>query len=252
MPDQLEAEREIGKRDGELPEHLKAPPPMEGALGLTADMLYNDADPPEPPKEEKKPAAEKEPEDQAGPKRAAGKPPEKPQEPEAADKGCKQAWDREKQERDQELANLRKENERLKAAAEGKTPAREKAPAKADGPADEEAEAPGKAEKPAVAPGEGGTSDGKALSDLTDEELADLQELDEFAEETDRNKVLNEIIRRENQRARREKAERLSRDEQNRQAANKKAYEALLDEGAKKYGADLLPFGLIGRARVEG
>ena len=182
-----------------MPQHLEEAAKggdIDGAQGLSPDMVYGEGNEPdlgeeggetEPPPDGADAEAPTEKPDE--PEKSAdepAKPDDEPAKPEGSD------WDKDRQAKDQEIANLRKDKATLEgqlAAAATKPPAEGEEPAEDDG---------------------------------------EISELDEFADEEDRTKVVNELIRRDKQRA---------ADDANRD--NLRAYEEVLTEADKKYSPEL-------------
>lgn len=144
--------------------------------------------------------------------------PEKPAadaEPKATEPGqapSPTAWNKDRQRLDQDNANLRTQGERLGQQVQTLATRVEELAA-------------------------GQTPPG-GIGDKTDEELKDLVELDEYATEADRNAAVNELIRRDGIRRKRDDARDQASTETDQQTKNRKAYTELLAKAEAKYGKE--------------
>lgn len=187
-----------------LPPHLDPDNPANGddsGFAITESMFYGEPDAapakpqPKAAKEEADTPVEEEPE---APK----------EEVKAQPRKTDGTWDKDRQAKDQEIANLRKQVEALttKALAQDKLPA----------------EAP-------------------AAKTLTDQQIADIQELGDDASYEQLISVVNEMARRDKARVSQLaelKAERDAEKADKANHANRSAYEELLAEADKRYGKE--------------
>jgi hypothetical protein len=172
-----------------------------------ADPDWRPAQPTEPADEPDKGGDADEP-DKADKADQADKP-KKADEADEADDAKRPAWDKDRQRRDQELADLRKKlstlEEAIAAANRTGQPPVQEPPAKGDEDVDLDAE---------------------------------LAPLDEFATEAERNERFNVLVKRQRALEARQQKREAQADAETSQRANKEAYNRLLDECDGDFGAE--------------